>query len=88
MLGLVLLISVIMGEDVRAYQFTRALHAQGIYACPVAHPAVRKGTARVRVSVMATHTTEDISKALSAFERAKRMLPSLPIPSAAETAAA
>jgi len=68
-------IPVIVGEDLTAYQLTRALHALGIYVSPVAFPAVRKGTARVRVSVMATHSTEDILKALSAFEKARTMIP-------------
>ena len=49
-------IPVIVGEDLTAYQLARALHAQGIYVSPVAYPAVRKGTSRVRVSVMATHS--------------------------------
>jgi glycine C-acetyltransferase len=70
-------IPVIVGEDLTAYQLARALHAQGIYVSPVTHPAVKKGTARVRVSVMATHTTDSILKALKAFENAKTMVPML-----------
>jgi hypothetical protein len=70
-------IPVIVGEDLAAYQLARALHAQGIYVSPVAYPAVRKGTARVRVSVMATHSIDDIMKALKAFENAKTMVPML-----------
>ena len=49
-------IPVIVGEDLTAYQLARSLHAQGIYVSPVTYPAVKRGTARVRVSVMATHT--------------------------------
>jgi glycine C-acetyltransferase len=71
-------IPVIVGEDLTAYQLARALHAQGIYVSPVTYPAVRRGTARVRVSVMATHTPESILKALKAFENAKTMVPMLP----------
>jgi 8-amino-7-oxononanoate synthase len=70
-------IPVIVGEDLTAYQLARALHSQGIYVSPVTFPAVRKGTARVRVSVMATHTPEDILKALKAFEKAKTLVPML-----------
>jgi len=70
-------IPVIVGEDLTAYQLARALHAQGIYVSPVTHPAVRKGTARVRVSVMATHSIDDIMKALKAFENAKNIVPGL-----------
>ena len=72
-------IPVIVGEDLTAYQLARALHAQNIYVSPVAHPAVRKGAARVRVSVMATHTPEDILRALKAFEKARSMVPNIPV---------
>jgi len=71
------IIPVIIGEEITTHQLTRALHALGVYVSPVAFPAVRKGTARLRVSVMATHTTEDILKALNAFEKAKTMVPML-----------
>jgi glycine C-acetyltransferase len=68
------IIPVIVGEDLSAYQLTRALHLYGIYVSPVTYPAVKKGTARIRVSVMATHTPADILKALDAFEKAKGLL--------------
>jgi glycine C-acetyltransferase len=69
------IIPVIVGNDLIAYQLTRALQALGIYVSPVAYPAVKKGAARLRVSVMATHTPDDILKALTAFERAQTLLP-------------
>lgn len=70
-------IPVIVGEELAAYQLARALHAQGIYVSPVAFPAVKRGLARVRVSVMATHTVDDILQALRAFEKARGMVPML-----------
>ncbi len=70
-------IPVIVGEDLTAYQLCRALHAQGIYVSPVAWPAVKKGQARVRVSVMATHTPDDILRALAAFKKARTLVPNL-----------
>jgi glycine C-acetyltransferase len=71
------IIPVIVGEELTAYQLARVLHSQGIYVSPVTYPAVRKGTSRVRVSVMAVHTTDDILTALTAFEKAKTMVPGL-----------
>jgi glycine C-acetyltransferase len=68
------IIPVILGEDLLAYQFTRALHLLGIYVSPVAFPAVKKGSARIRVSVMATHSPADILRALEAFEKAKQLI--------------
>lgn len=70
-------IPVIVGEELAAYQLARALHAMDVYVSPVAYPAVKKGAARLRVSVMATHSVEDILKALSAFEKARKMVPLL-----------
>ena len=69
------IIPVIVGDDLTAYQLTRALHAQNIYVSPVTFPGVKKGTSRLRLGVMATHTTEEILQALNAFERAKKMIP-------------
>ncbi|HVO33782.1 MAG TPA: aminotransferase class I/II-fold pyridoxal phosphate-dependent enzyme, partial [Elusimicrobiota bacterium] len=71
------IIPVIVGEDLTAFQLARALHALGIYVSPVTYPAVKRGTARLRVSAMATHTPDDILKALNAFEKAKTMVPGL-----------
>lgn len=70
-------IPVIVGDDLIAYQLARMLHAQGIYVSPVAYPAVKRGLARLRVSVMATHTIDDILKALNAFEKARMLVPGL-----------
>jgi 7-keto-8-aminopelargonate synthetase-like enzyme len=70
-------IPVIVGEDLTAYQLARFLHAQSIYVSPVTSPAVKRGEARLRVSVMATHTHDDILKALQAFEKALTLVPGL-----------
>ena len=40
----------------------------GIYANPIIYPAVSKKNARIRMSVMATHTFEQLDKVLEAFE--------------------
>jgi len=80
-------IPVIVGDDLTAYQFARAMHAQGIYVSPVAYPAVKRGLARLRVSVMATHTHDDVLQALRAFEKARAMVPGLRAPAELEPAA-
>lgn len=40
----------------------------GVYANPILYPAVSKKNARIRMSVMATHTKAQLDKALNAFE--------------------
>jgi 7-keto-8-aminopelargonate synthetase-like enzyme len=47
---------------------TRMLFDRGIFVCPIVHPAVPRGTDRLRTCLMATHTDEDIAQALDAFE--------------------
>jgi glycine C-acetyltransferase len=68
-------IPVILGDELKVYQMTRALHLLGIYVSPVTFPAVKKGTSRLRVSVMATHTPSDILRALEAFDKVRKMVP-------------
>src|SRR4029077_2184614 len=62
------IVPVILGEDRKAYEMTRYLYQEGIYATPITYPGVRKGTARVRLSVMATHSPQDIDKTLKIFQ--------------------
>jgi glycine C-acetyltransferase len=47
-----------------AYQF----HQRGIFINSIEYPAVPVAQQRFRISLMATHTKEDIDKLLSAIE--------------------
>ncbi len=68
------IVPVRIGEETLALELGRALRERGVFVCPVIHPAVPRGTERLRTTVMATHTDEDIAHALSAFEEAGREL--------------
>ncbi|OJV20454.1 MAG: 2-amino-3-ketobutyrate CoA ligase [Dyadobacter sp. 50-39] len=46
----------------------------GIYTNPILYPAVAKKNARIRMSLMATHTREHLDKALNAFEDIDKVL--------------
>lgn len=48
-----------------AVEFSRRLFTQGIFVAAVRPPTVPEGTARLRLTAMATHTIEDINKAVS-----------------------
>lgn len=52
----------------------RLLLEAGIYTNPILHPAVSKKDARIRMSVLATHTKEHLNKALNAYEHINKKL--------------
>jgi 8-amino-7-oxononanoate synthase len=60
---------IILGEDARALAASAALRDQGIFAQPIRPPAVREGTARLRIALSALHTPEDIDALAAALTR-------------------
>lgn len=60
---------IMIGDERRALAATQGLLAQGIYAQAIRPPTVPAGTARLRISVMATHTSEHIAALLAALDR-------------------
>ncbi|NTU89478.1 MAG: aminotransferase class I/II-fold pyridoxal phosphate-dependent enzyme [Actinobacteria bacterium] len=63
-------VPVLVGDEGVAMDLTRELFDSGIFVCPIVHPAVPRGMDRLRTTIMATHTKEDIDKALAAFQAA------------------
>lgn len=61
-------VPVFIGADEGALYICQQLLEKGIFTTPVVYPAVPKGHAVIRCSVMATHTKEDLDKAIAAFE--------------------
>lgn len=53
-----------IGDDYAAYSFTHKLYENGVFATPVARPAVPEGQALIRTSYMASHTREDLDYVL------------------------
>lgn len=68
------IIPVIIGDEKKMNQMVGELENLGIFVSPVAPPAVKKGTSRIRVSVMASHCISDLNRALDAFRIAGRKL--------------
>jgi 8-amino-7-oxononanoate synthase len=58
-----------IGEEVRMLFFWKALFDEGVYTNAVIPPAVAPDDTLVRTSFMATHTFEQIDRALDVFER-------------------
>ncbi len=63
------ILPIVVGESERTMQISERLLAEGVFAHGIRPPTVPEGTSRLRVTVMATHTADDIEHALTAFRR-------------------
>jgi 7-keto-8-aminopelargonate synthetase-like enzyme len=68
------IIPVIVGEDALCFAFWKALLEAGLYTNPVVSPGVPVGMALLRTSYMATHTREQLERALGIFEKVGKKL--------------
>ena len=62
-------IPVVVGEPIRAMTMWRLLFDDGVFTHPIVPPAVPEHACRLRVSLSAEHTREQIDRVLDAFER-------------------
>lgn len=67
-------IPVLIGDEDKTMDLTRMLFDRGIFVCPIVHPAVPRGTERLRTCLMATHTEEDLQQVFDAFEESGKAL--------------
>ena len=65
---------VIVGEARTAHELSRLLFEEGVLATGIGFPTVPKGKARVRTIVTATHTRQELDRALDAFQRVGKKL--------------
>lgn len=63
------IIPIIIGADDLLKKVSREIHRAGIFVNPVYYPAVPKKSSRLRLSLMATHTQEDLDDTLAVLER-------------------
>ncbi|MDK2972954.1 MAG: 8-amino-7-oxononanoate synthase [Candidatus Sumerlaeota bacterium] len=63
------IIPIVIGDTIDCFQFWSALHEAGVFVNPVVAPATPPNRALIRLSVMATHTREQLTFALEAIER-------------------
>jgi 8-amino-7-oxononanoate synthase len=55
------IIPILVGDETRAVAASAALREQGIFVPAIRYPTVARGKARLRVTLTATHTTEEIN---------------------------
>jgi 8-amino-7-oxononanoate synthase len=65
------IVPVVVGDDWRAATLWKKLFDAGVYTNVALYPAVPRGGALLRTSVMATHEREHLDRALEAFERVR-----------------
>jgi 8-amino-7-oxononanoate synthase len=64
----------VTGKMERTFEFWRSLFDAGVFTNPVLPPAVPDSSCRLRTSVMATHTRDQLDKVLDAFTQARARL--------------
>ncbi len=65
---------VIVGDAALAHQFSRDLFQEGVFAQGIGFPTVPQGKARIRTIVTATHTEDELKRALDILEGAGKKL--------------
>jgi glycine C-acetyltransferase len=65
---------VMVGDAALAHQFSRELFAAGVFAQSIGFPTVPEGKARIRTIVTATHTQEELTRALEILESVGKKL--------------
>ncbi len=65
-------IPIVVGEDLETFRVTQRLEEEGVFTNAVVSPAVPPGRAMLRTSYMATHTREQLDRALEAFAKVGR----------------
>jgi 8-amino-7-oxononanoate synthase len=63
------IIPIMIGDDMRTVFTWKALFENGVFVNPILSPAVPDGRQLLRTSYMATHTDEQLNRALEIYER-------------------
>jgi len=74
------IIPVILGDNATTMAVCEALLERGFYAQGIRHPSVPKGTARLRVTPMATHSFAEIDAVADAIAEQIAKYPAESIP--------
>ena len=68
------IVPIIIGDDMRTLFTWKALFENGVFVNPILAPAVPEGRQLLRTSYMATHTNEQLDRALEIYERVGRQM--------------
>ncbi len=68
------IIPIYIRDNYLTFQFTQQLFEEGLFVNPVVSPAVKSDSSLIRMSLMATHTRQQLDTAISKIEKTARML--------------
>ncbi len=63
------IVPLIIGDEIKVFEFWRQLLENGLFTNPVIPPAVAPNSALIRTSYMATHTEKELESALRIFRK-------------------
>jgi glycine C-acetyltransferase/8-amino-7-oxononanoate synthase len=72
------ILPVLLGSAKRTLAAARLLLERGVYAPAIRPPSVPEGSSRIRMTVMATHTDDDIDRAIAIAATLKQEGPLAP----------
>jgi glycine C-acetyltransferase len=64
-------VPIILGNEALAFDMARRCNLEGLYAMPVAYPAVAQGAERLRLNVTSDHLRADLDFAVEVLIRAR-----------------
>lgn len=68
------IVPIVIGDESKALEMTRLARSEGIFIVPILPPAVQPNTARIRATVTAGHSLQEIDRAINTFEKIARSL--------------
>jgi 8-amino-7-oxononanoate synthase len=63
------IVSIPIGNEQTTYDLVRMLEANGVFVNAFIRPAVKRGEAKIRLTITAAHSDSDIAQTLEAFEK-------------------
>ncbi|MDP8240774.1 MAG: aminotransferase class I/II-fold pyridoxal phosphate-dependent enzyme [Candidatus Hatepunaea meridiana] len=63
------IVPVMIGDDLKTFRVCQRLQEEGIFVNPVVSPAVPLGESLIRLSIMSTHTFEQIDRAVETIDK-------------------
>ena len=63
------IIPIYIRDNLRTFQFTQELFEEGLFVNPVVSPAVKSDSSLIRMSLMATHTKQQLDMAIGKIEK-------------------